>query len=367
MATPLKEVYHEDFLLGFGRRIQSVYPSFDIQAFVASIVDESWEALALKGRMRRISTKLGQFLPEDYESALDVLVNIADDCIGFPYLFFPDFVEVYGQAEEHWERSMSALELFTQKSSSEFAIRPFLLRDSTRVMDRMMAWAKHPNEHVRRLASEGCRPRLPWAESLPMFRENPAPVFAVLELLKEDPSLYVRKSVANNLNDISKDHPEAVLEVSRRWQGEHPHTDWVIRHACRTLIKSAHPDALTLFGYTQETDLTVNASISIHPNVLSIGETCEIQYDVSIRPGDGAYIRVEYAIDFIKANGKASRKAFLLTNKTVAGGAKLAASRVHNWSDLTTRRHYPGEHRVVLLVNGREVAENHIMLYKRDD
>ncbi|WP_215114756.1 DNA alkylation repair protein [Exiguobacterium sp. s70] len=367
MATPLKEVYHEDFLLGFGRRIQSVYPSFDIQAFVASIVDESWEALALKGRMRRISTKLGEYLPQNYESAIDVLVEIADDCVGFPYLFFPDFVEVYGQAEEHWERSMSALELFTQKSSSEFAIRPFLLRDSTRVMDRMMAWAKHPNEHVRRLASEGCRPRLPWAESLPMFRENPAPVFAVLELLKEDPSLYVRKSVANNLNDISKDHPEAVLEVSRRWQGEHPHTDWVIRHACRTLIKSAHPDGLTLFGYTQETDLTVNASISIHPNVLSIGEACEIQYDVSIRPGDAAYIRVEYAIDFIKANGKASRKAFLLANKIVAGGARLVANRMHSWADLTTRRHYPGEHRVVLLVNGREVAENHIMLYKRDD
>ncbi|UTT44263.1 DNA alkylation repair protein [Exiguobacterium aurantiacum] len=367
MATPLKDVYHEDFLWEFGRRIQSVYPSFEIQAFVASIVDESWEALALKARTRRISTILGEYLPQHYESALDVLVEIADDCVGFPYLFFPDFVVVYGQAEEHWERSMSALELFTQKSSSEFAIRPFLLRDSTRVLDRMMAWAEHPNEHVRRLASEGCRPRLPWAESLPMFKGDPGPVLAVLELLKEDPSLYVRKSVANNLNDISKDHPEAVLAVSRRWQGEHPHTDWIIRHGCRTLIKSAHPDALTLFGYAQDTDLTVNSSISIHPNVLHIGEACEIQYELSIRPGDAAYIRIEYAIDFINANGKASRKAFLLANKIVAGGARLASSRVHNWSDLTTRRHYPGEHRIVLLVNGREVAEHHIMLHKRDD
>lgn len=367
MATALKEVCHEDFLLAFGRRVQSVYPSFDVPAFVASIVDETWEALALKGRTRRISTKLGQYLPPHYESALDVLVEIADDCIGFPYLFFPDFVAVHGQAEEHWERSMSALELFTQKSSSEFAIRPFLLRDSTRVLNRMMAWAEHPDEHVRRLASEGCRPRLPWAESLPMFKEDPAPVLAVLELLKRDPSLYVRKSVANNLNDISKDHPEAVLAVSKRWQGDHPHTDWVIRHGCRTLIKSAHPDALTLFGYAQDAALTVHSSLTIHPNVLSIGEACEIQYELSIRPGDAAYIRVEYAIDFVKANGKANRKAFLLTNKTVAGGARLSASRVHNWSDLTTRRHYPGEHRIVLLVNGREVAENRIMLHKRDD
>ena len=364
MATPLKDVYDETFLLEFGRRIQTVYPSFDVQAFIASIIDESWEELALKGRTRRISIKLGQYLPQDYESALDVLVEIADDCVGFPYLFFPDFVAVYGQAEGYWERSMSALERFTQTSSSEFAIRPFLLRDPTRVMNQMTAWAIHPNEHVRRLASEGCRPRLPWAESLPMFKEDPAPVLEILELLKEDPSLYVRKSVANNLNDISKDHPEAVLAVSRRWQGEHPHTDWIIRHGCRTLIKSAHPDALTIFGYTQETNLTVDSSISIHPNVIRIGEACEIQYDVSIRPGDAAYVRIEYAIEFIKANGKASRKAFLLANRTVAGGARLAATRVHDWSDLTTRRHYPGEHRVVLLVNGREVAEHHVMLHK---
>lgn len=216
MATPLKDVYDETFLLEFGRRIQTVYPSFDVQAFIASIIDESWEALALKGRTRRISIKLGQYLPQKYESALDVLVEIADDCVGFPYLFFPDFVAVYGQAEEHWERSMSALERFTQKSSSEFAIRSFLLREPTRVMNQMTAWAIHPNEHVRRLASEGCRPRLPWAESLPMFKEDPAPVLEILELLKEDPSLYVRKSVANNLNDISKDHPEAVLAVSRQ-------------------------------------------------------------------------------------------------------------------------------------------------------
>lgn len=367
MATPLKDIYNEDFLIAFVRRIQSVYPAFQGQAFIASILEDSWEALALKARTRRISTNLGQFLPGDYELALDILIEIADDCVGFPYLFFPDFVAVYGQAEEHWERSMTALEIFTQKSSSEFAIRPFLLRDPNRVMHQMTDWANHPNEHVRRLASEGCRPRLPWAEALPVFKANPSPVLAILELLKEDSSLCVRKSVANNLNDISKDHPEVVLEVARQWQGKHAHTDWVIRHGCRTLIKSAHPDALTVFGYAQEADLTVQASISTNPTVLTIGETCVIRYDMMIRPGDAVYIRVEYAIDFIKANGKVKRKAFLLSNKVVAGGAPLAATRTHNWSDLTTRRHYPGAHRIVLLVNGREVAEDKLMLNRRDN
>lgn len=365
LATPLKDIYDEEFLLAFVRRIQSVYPPFEGQAFIASVIDESWEALALKSRTRRISTKLGQYLPSGYESALGVLNEIADDCVGFPYLFFPDFVVVYGQADHDWERSMTALELFTQKSSSEFAIRPFLQRDPKRVMERMSLWAKHPNEHVRRLASEGCRPRLPWAEALPAFKEDPAPVLGILELLKEDPSLYVRKSVANNLNDISKDHPEIVLEVARRWQGKHSHTDWIIRHGCRTLIKAAHPDAFTVFGYAQETNLIVNALISVSPTVITIGETSTIRYDMTIRPGDEVFIRVEYAIDFVKANGQVRRKAFLLSNKVVAGGSQLTAERTHNWSNLTTRRHYPGAHRIVLLVNGREVAKQNVMLHEQ--
>ncbi|MDF2569743.1 MAG: yhaZ [Sporomusa sp.] len=361
MSNPLKDIYNKVFLQQFSEKVNAVYHSFDKAGFVASLIgNTSWNGLALKARMRRITEALGQYLPNRYEDALDILFAIDKDCIGFPYLFFPDFVAVYGQAEDHWDLSMKALERFTMKSSAEFAVRAFLLRDPERMMSQMEEWAKHPNEHVRRLASEGCRPRLPWGEALSLFKRDPAPVLRVLELLKADPSPYVRKSVANNLNDITKDHPAVVLETACRWKGMNPHTDWIVRHACRTLIRKADPAAMALFGYAEpaggEASLATVASLSAEPRVLPIGGSCELTYELHIREGEPVHIRIEYGIDFVKARGQTSRKSFLLSDKIVPGGARLSGGRTHHWADLTTRRHYPGEHQLVLLVNGRETA-----------
>lgn len=358
MADPLKAIYNEDFLRQFSNKVHAVYGVFDIEGFIAKVMDHAWDDLALKARMRRITETLGKCLPSRYEQSLNILFAIDEECVGFPYLFFPDFVAVYGQAEEHWELSMKALERFTVKSSAEFAVRPFLLRDSERMMHQMMEWTKHPNEHVRRLASEGCRPRLPWGEALSMFKCDPSLVLGVLELLKADPSLYVRKSVANNLNDISKDHPGIVLETARRWKGSHSDTDWIVRQACRTLIRKADPEAMALFGYAETigtASLTTYATLVIDPPVLTIGGSCELKYELCIRDGEPVHIRIEYGIDFVKASGRTSRKTFLLSDKIVPGGARLSAIRTHRWSDLTTRRHYPGDHRIVLLINGCEV------------
>ena len=359
MAEPLKLVYHEAFLRGFGEKVQGVYKAFDVERFIRDVIDETWDELALKERMRKISVTLGRYLPQRYEEALQVLFAVDDEtCTGFPYLFLPDFVEVYGQAEEHWELSMQALERFTPGSSSEFAIRPFLLRDPERAMRQMAIWADHPNEHVRRLASEGSRPRLPWGVALAMFKRDPAPILPILEKLKADSSLYVRKSVANNLNDIAKDHPSIVIETARRWQGTHPDTDWIIRHACRTLIRKADPEIMQIFGYAEDaSSLTTSAELRVGPTALSIGERCELQYALRVREGEEVRVRIEYGIYFVKAKGQTSRKLFLLSDKTVPGGSVLSGRRSHNWADLTTRRHYPGEHQIVLVVNGTEVAE----------
>ena len=310
-------------------------------------------------RMRRITRTLKTYLPTHYIEALEVLFTIDETCLGFPYLFFPDFVATYGLEDEHWEFSMKALERFTQRSSSEFAIRAFLLRDPKRVMSQMTLWSTHENEHVRRLASEGCRPRLPWGMGLPIFKQDPTPVLSILEQLKADPSLYVRKSVANNLNDIAKDHPAVVLKAAQRWKGEDPHTNWIIRQGCRTLIRQANPEALQLFGYASPTDiapLTTFAFLSVLPSSVAIGERCELNYELCIRDGEPVHLRIEYGIDFVKAKGHTSRKSFLLSDKTVIGGTRLTGTRKHNWSNLTTRLHYPGEHRIALLVNGQEVA-----------
>jgi len=169
MGEQLKAIYNEDFLRQFSEKVHTVYRAFDKKGFMGNVMDHTWDELALKARMGRIAEMLGKYLPARYEKALEILVSIDEECIGFPYLFFPEFVAMYGQAEEHWGLSMTALKRFTVRSSAEFAVRMFLLREPERMMCQMEEWAKHPNEHVRRLASEGCRPRLPWGQGLPMF------------------------------------------------------------------------------------------------------------------------------------------------------------------------------------------------------
>lgn len=363
MGDALKDIYSVEFLKDFGDKVYSVYKKFDSKQFVASVVSPPWDELQLKARIHRIAEKLGEFLPSNFEVALQILFSINETCIGFPYLFFPDFVAAYGQHEKYFELSMNALERFTKQSSSEFAIRPFLLSNPNRVMEYMLKWSLYENEHVRRFSSEGCRPRLPWGISLPMFKKDPSPIFKVLENLKADPSLYVRKSVANNLNDIAKDNPQAVLEIAQKWKGCSLETDWILRHGCRSLIRKANPTAMTLFGYTDfsnEKPLFKNADIRVNLDELQIGESCELNYSLDMVWNTPAHIRLEYGIDFIKLSGKPSRKLFLLSDKTVSGGAHLAGTRTHSFAELTTRKHYPGIHRIVLLVNGKEAAQTTI-------
>ncbi|WP_026888703.1 DNA alkylation repair protein [Clostridium beijerinckii] len=360
MSEPLKNIYTLEFLNDFASKIQNVYTKFNEKDFVASVLAYPWDELPLKARIHRIAEILGNYLPNDFENALNILFSINESCIRFPYLFFPDFIATYGRHEEYFELSMNALERFTQQSSSEFAIRPFLLHHPKRVMEYMMKWSLSPNEHIRRLSSEGCRPRLPWGTSLPMFKIDPYPVLKVLENLKEDDSLYVRKSIANNLNDISKDNPDTVLEIAENWMCHNQNTDWILRRGCRTLIKKSNPKAMSLFGYTNspaENPIFRNASISVQPRQLKIGDSCELNYSLDIDWNSSVHIRLEYGIDFIKSNGKPSRKLFLLSDKTLLFNAHLQGTRTHSFADLTTRKHYPGIHKIVLMINGIEAAQ----------
>lgn len=365
MAEAFKDIYTEQFLKDFSDKINSVYENFQGEEFVAAVLADTWEDLALRGRMLRIVDVLGRLLPPDYEDALGILFKLVNHCEGFPYLFFPDFVAAFGLKEEYWDISMSALECFTKHSSSEFAIRPFILKDAERAMGYMLKWSASSNEHVRRLSSEGCRPRLPWSMDLPVFKKDPTMVLNVLENLKADSSLYVRKSVANNLNDIAKDHPDVVLAVASKWIGKNPETDWILRHGCRTLIRKAVPEVLALFGYadTSESEpLIVNATLNVTPDQLSIGDTCLFNYSLDMNRENPVHIRLEYGIDFVKSRGKTSRKIFLLSDKTVPGNSHLSGSHNHSFANLTTRKHYPGLHNIALLINGMEVAATTLLL-----
>ena len=352
MADALKHVYSRDLLTAFSMKISTVYPDFDKTYFLTAIFNQTWEKKELKQRMRHITECLRIYLPNEYRAALAVLDQVATECHGLAYMFFPDFVECYGLKD--WNASLPALARYTHCCSSEFAVRPFIIQDSTRMMQCMTAWASSEDEHLRRLASEGCRPRLPWAMALPEFKRDPSAILPILEQLKADPSEYVRRSVANNLNDISKDHPDKVLKIAEKWQGDNPSTNWIIKHACRGLLKQGHPRALALFGWLPATHVQIKNFTITTPEVKQ-GERLEFSFDLHSTLALGR-LRLEYGIDFMKANGQQRRKIFKISEADYQQSTKNI-QRYFSFKPISTRRYYLGAHKLVLIINGQVCAE----------
>jgi len=354
MPEPIKNILNRDLITRLGEQIAAVHPAFATDAFVVSVMDESWEGLELMARCRNITVNLGKFLPKDYPAAIGILDKIAPQSgtwLNSFALYFPQFVELFGQREEHWEVSIGALARYTPHASAEFAVRPFIINHPQRMVEQMYAWANSDCEHIRRLASEGCRPALPWGVALADFKRDPSPILPILERLKADPSLYVRKSVANNLNDISKTHSDLVLQLVRRWHGKDKHTDWIIKHGCRTLLKRGNREALELFGYGESEPVQVS-DFALSADKVAVGEKLAFSFTVTAK--SDTKVRLEYAIDYVKSGGKVSRKVFQLSEVALSGGVAKSYTRSHSFADLSTRRHYIGRHAVALVVNGVE-------------
>ena len=360
MAEPLKLLYNQTYIDKLVDRLKQQYPAFDGQQLNTLIFDKHWKNKELKQRMRHIAECLSACLPDNYEKALNILQPVSKHFGGFEAMFFPDFVELYGMG--HYDISMEALEHFTQYSSSEFAIRPFIIKYPKETMQHMQTWAKHDNEHVRRLASEGSRPRLPWAMQLPAFVQDPSPVLDILETLKHDESLYVRRSVANNLNDIAKDHPDIVCDIAKRWLGFDKNTDWLVKHACRTLLKQAHPEVLALFGYTPAEHIKVD---SFHvDSEVDWGGKVSFSADLTSNQALGK-LRLEFAIDFMKSNGKTARKVFKISESDIQDKHKHI-QKTFSFKPISTRKYYAGQHQLSLIINGQNVAQQHFILHTED-
>jgi len=219
------------------------------------------------------------------------------------------------------------------------------------MMAQMLKWSKHENEHIRRLASEGCRPALPWAISLPKFKKDPAPVLPILTQLKSDPSMYVRKSVANNLNDISKTRPDVVIKIASDWYGENNHTNWILKHGCRTLLKKGNSDILALFGLNDNKNVVVEG-FSLDSSSVSIGD--DLTFSFTVNTKDSTKARLEFAIDYVKSSGKKNRKIFKISEVSLKTNEKKHYTKSHSFADLSTRKHFPGIHSIVLIINGAE-------------
>ena len=346
----------------FAEALQHCYPEFDIPKFLALVFNDTWESKELKARMRHTTLSLHNVLPQSYPKALAILKQAAPVVKGFESVCLPDYVELYGM--DDWERSLPALGYFTKFSSSEFAIRPFLDHDPDRVMPYMERWAEDEDQNVRRFASEGCRPRLPWAMALPKFKNDPRPIFRVLEKLKSDDSEFVRKSVANNLNDISKDNPDLMLETCERWYGHTKNTDWIVKHACRSLLKAGDKRALLLFGYSNPANINVE-NFTVDKESLRIGDDVRFSFAMIINEQQNSKVRLEYAVYFMKSKGNQSKKVFKITENTYKPG-RHEFSRKHSFVDQSTRRHYPGEHRIGLIINGEEKVNVAVMLTEQE-
>jgi 3-methyladenine DNA glycosylase AlkC len=367
VAEALKNRYGPEIPRRIARMIAQVHPAFPQAAFLRDALD-GYEALELMPRGRHIARALRKHLPQDVPAALDILLASLDAPRGdgggplASFLYLPHTVYVAEYALGHFEHAMRAQHALTQRFTAEFSIRPFIDRYPERTLARLREWTRDPSPHVRRLVSEGTRPRLPWAPRLRALQRDPRPALELLELLKDDPELYVRRSVANHLNDIGKDHPALLNTVAKRWlKGASPERAWIVRHALRSAIKRGDPGALAVSGFGARAEVSVR-KVAVRPQRVNIGGRVTISFELANRKALPQRVLADLRVHYAKAGGKTSTKVFKL--KTVELGSKetLAFTKTLSLADLTTRKHRPGRHRVEVLLNGRAVALGEFLL-----
>ncbi len=362
MAEPLKNIYTKSFFTPLVQVWKAQDSSFEQNDFLNAVFNHEWDKMELKARYHHIAVCMANFLPEDYHSAIKFIVSQLEalktegiNVGSYEYLFYPDFIETYGQ--EHFDASLEAMEQITAYISCEFAIRPFLKKHQKKVMSWLLQLSKHSHPNVRRFSSEGCRPKLPWGGINYSLVEDPSPILPILENLKSDDSLFVRKSVANNLNDISKDHPDLVLKIARQWKNYSTHTNWIIKHGCRTLLKDGHPEAMLLFDYAASQHFELSGFQINTPKVI-LGKELHFSYHIQNTSKQNCKLRLEYGIYFLKANGKLNRKVFKISEKELGPNESFEVNRKHVLKPMTTRTYYEGQHKLSVIINGNEIEES---------
>ena len=367
MAEPFKNMYNEQFFDRFTKDLKLVISDFDARAFVSQIMDDEWENRELKQRTAHIATILKRFLPADYKAAIAKILELLDriearyphcskiDDTKFGLLLeyggiLDNYVEQYGL--DDYETSVKAIEKITQFTSCEFVTHSFIVKYPDKMMAQMLDWSKHEHWGVRRLASEGCRPRLPWAMALPDLKKDPAPIIPILENLKNDPARFVRLSVANNLNDIAKDNPEVVIDLVKRWQGESEEVDWIIKHGCRTLLKQGNPEVLELFGLGGVKNIFIE-DFQISTPKVKVGDSLEFSFNL-LNNSRKVKLRLEYGLYYQKANRTLAKKVHKVSEKEYAANSTTRITRKHSFKVVTTRKFHIGLHQVAVIINGNE-------------
>ncbi len=357
MDFEFRTVFNSERVKDLSNWISEVYPSFDKKQFVDEIA-KNIDQLSYKDRMILITENLERFLPKDYPQAVDILLRALPDELeseelsGFDnFIILPLTHFVARNGLDYFDISTNALYEMTKRFTAENDIRPFIEKYPEQMETLLASWARDENLHVRRLVSEGTRPRLPLGSRLHQYVKDPKPVVKLLELLKDDDVLYVRRSVANNLNDIAKDNPAIVCETLEKWNKEikNDNMQWLTSHALRTLIKQAYPAALELVGISPaEFEIS---NFQLIPEI-RIGEDQVFSFDIK-NTGAKTDFLIDFIIHFKKANGKNAEKVFKLKRTMLNSGQSITISKKYSFAVRTTRKLYPGEHFISLKVNGK--------------
>lgn len=368
MPEPFKNAFNPHMITLMGEHLHKAESHFDKQRFVDSATT-GLDELELKQRATHIRKALEETLPSDFAKACTLMIAAlhpasdidlsgttmdGDGIRGWAIMPMAEYVAEHGLDE--FEISLETLKELTMRFTAELAIRTFFITNTPHTLRHVQQWAQDENYHVRRLASEGSRPRLPWALRLPAFVSDPTPVVALLETLKDDPKEYVRRSVANNLNDIAKDHPDLVADIARRWlEDASPARKKLVKHACRTLIKQGHTKTLEAFGYSEPV-LSVG-EITLKNATVELGSPLEFEVSITSDANSTQPLIIDYVIHHQKANGTTSPKVFKWKTLDLPADKSMTFSKKHALKPITTRVYYAGLHQVEIQINGKSFGK----------
>ena len=348
---PLKNMFNGLFYKSIADEFSKLNFGFDSKSFLTDC-SFKLEHLSLSQRLRQTTLALKKYLPENYPKAINLMnIVITKTKPGYTNLIFPDYVGLFGHHD--FKTSMQALHYFTQFGSSEFAIREFLKRDFNKTILVMQKWATDKNHHVRRLSSEGSRPRLPWAFKLDEVIVNPNKTKLILETLKTDSSLYVKKSVANHLNDISKQHPNYIIDLLKSWDRSNINTYWIAKHACRNLIKKGDLKALSIFNFESEVKIKL-INFKLSSKIIELGDSLRFEFDVLSLKDNHQKLVLDYGIYYPSIKTIKKYKIFKLKEFILKSNQEIHISKKQIFKDLSTRKYKEGLYNLVLFVNGKE-------------
>lgn len=355
MAEPLKHHISRTTVRLVAERCAVVWPGFDAASFEEEVVAEL-EPLELKDRINLVADGLQHHLPAAYPQALDVVVGVAKQPLdGWAAWTLCSFVERHGV--DHPRPSLAAMPTLTRQASCEFAIRPFLENHLELTRSHLRTWVHDQNEAVRRLASEGTRPLLPWGPRVRALTDDPAIGIELLTELRHDPSETVRRSVANHLNDLTKLHPDLVIEVVRSWDDpDHPVDPGMVRHALRTLVKQGDPAALELLGFTTDPAIDI-VEFSCDPPKVEVGGHIELTAELRSTSDADQHLVVDFVMHHVTASGATSPKVFKWTSIRLPPGEAARLTKRRRIEQASTRTYHSGRHRIELQVAGRALAE----------